>query len=176
MTLSNWNVPTWLQYEKSEHWNTVLSAANTETHKKKAAARLICVHHPAHTYLHRARFIFVLFLWWCFISKQTVFFSIPRSKLSPFSSQVVRKLKYLLAPKVLLDYLRPLITIRSSHPIRTNIAEHDLINLINLINLVSLLIEVNLPRQLLWRNLKTFNSITAIPWPEPPRMSLHICT
>ena len=109
-----------------------------------------------HIYIEHVSFLY-FFLWWCYISKQTVFFWIPRSKLSPFSSQVVRKQKYLLAPKVLLDYLRPLITIHLSHPIRTNIAEHDLIKLINLINLISLLIEVNPPRQLLWRNLK--NSI-----------------
>ena len=104
-----------------KHWNTVLFAANTETHKKRPEHGL-SVHHPAHTYLHGASFIFVFFfLWKYYISKQKFFFYIPRSKLSSLSSQVDRKQKYLLDPKVLLDSLRPSITIHTISSIQISL-------------------------------------------------------
>ena len=79
---------TLVQYEKAEHWNTVLSAANTETHKKRPQHGL-SLHHPVHTYLHRAGFIFVFFY------DDTIF----QSKQFPF--QYIDQNSLLWAPRYL---------------------------------------------------------------------------
>ena len=115
MTLGNWNVPTWLLCNTKklntetlkyctvcrQYWNT----------QKKAAARLICTPSGSHIFTWSKFHFCTLFLWKYYISKQTFFFYIPRSKLSPLSSQVDLLNSTICRPKMIIRSGATLMTL-----------------------------------------------------------------